>query len=130
MYTNVATIHSFKKRISSSKFHFVKQNKTLSREGISVLGLYGTLSYSMKLYDSILVYRTCRNQAWWRTPLIPALGGRGRKISEFEASLVYRVNSRTVRQYRETRSQKQTNKQTNKQTKKPFRVYTFIFHCN
>jgi radical SAM superfamily enzyme with C-terminal helix-hairpin-helix motif len=25
------------------------------------------------------------------------LGGRGRQISEFEASLVYRVNSRTVR---------------------------------
>jgi hypothetical protein len=25
------------------------------------------------------------------------LGGRGREISEFEASLVYRVNSRTVR---------------------------------
>jgi hypothetical protein len=25
------------------------------------------------------------------------LGGRGRRISEFEASLVYRVSSRTVR---------------------------------
>jgi hypothetical protein len=34
---------------------------------------------------------------WWRTPLIPALGGRGRQISEFEASLVYRVSSRTAR---------------------------------
>jgi hypothetical protein len=34
---------------------------------------------------------------WWHTPLIPALGGRGRQISEFEASLVYRVSSRTVR---------------------------------
>jgi hypothetical protein len=32
---------------------------------------------------------------WWCTPLIPALGGRGRWISEFEASLVYRVSSRT-----------------------------------
>ena len=30
---------------------------------------------------------------WWRTPLIPALG-RQRQISEFEASLVYMVNSR------------------------------------
>jgi hypothetical protein len=30
-------------------------------------------------------------------PLIPALGGRGRQISEFEASLVYRVSSRTAR---------------------------------
>jgi hypothetical protein len=34
---------------------------------------------------------------WWRTPLIPALGSRGRQISEFEASLVYRVSSRTTR---------------------------------
>ena len=31
---------------------------------------------------------------WWRTPLIPALGSRGRWISEFKASLVYRVSSR------------------------------------
>ena len=31
----------------------------------------------------------CARQ-WWRTPLIPALGGgRGRWISEFKASLVY-----------------------------------------
>jgi hypothetical protein len=30
-------------------------------------------------------------------PLIPALGRQGRQISEFEASLVYRVSSRTVR---------------------------------
>jgi hypothetical protein len=32
-------------------------------------------------------------------PLIPALGrqGRGRRISEFEASLVYRVSSSTAR---------------------------------
>jgi hypothetical protein len=30
-------------------------------------------------------------------PLIPHLGGRGRWISEFVASLVYRVSSRTAR---------------------------------
>ena len=30
-------------------------------------------------------------------PLIPHLGGRGRQISEFKASLVYRVSSRTAR---------------------------------
>jgi hypothetical protein len=30
-------------------------------------------------------------------PLIPALGGRGRLISEFKASLVYRVRSRRTR---------------------------------
>lgn len=30
---------------------------------------------------------------WWRTPLIPALGGK----AEFKASLVYRASSRTAR---------------------------------
>jgi hypothetical protein len=34
---------------------------------------------------------------WWLTPLNPHLGGRGRKISEFKANLVYRVSSRTSR---------------------------------
>jgi hypothetical protein len=46
------------------------------------------------------------------------LGGRGRWISEFEASLVYKVSSRTAGLYRETLSQ--TNKQTtNKKTNQP-----------
>jgi hypothetical protein len=42
-----------------------------------------------------ILIRTHKNvyRQWWRTPLIPALGGRGRRISEFEASLVYRVSS-------------------------------------
>jgi hypothetical protein len=35
-------------------------------------------------------------------PLIPALGGRGRQISEFEASLVYKVSSRTAKANRKT----------------------------
>ena len=35
--------------------------------------------------------------AWWRTPLVPHLGGRGRQISKFEDSLVYRVSSRAAR---------------------------------
>jgi hypothetical protein len=45
--------------------------------------------------------------------LIPALG---RQISEFEASLVYRVSSRTARatQRNPVSKNKQTNKQTNK----------------
>jgi tartrate dehydratase alpha subunit/fumarate hydratase class I-like protein len=39
---------------------------------------------------------------WWCTPLIPAIGvgvggRRGRQISEFKASLVYKVSSRTAR---------------------------------
>ena len=33
----------------------------------------------------------------WRTPLIPAFQSRGSQISEFEASLVYRTNSRSAR---------------------------------
>jgi hypothetical protein len=45
-------------------------------------------------------------------------GGRGRQISEFEASLVYRVSSRTAKAiYRETLSRK-TNKQKQNKTKK------------
>jgi hypothetical protein len=41
------------------------------------------------------------------------LGGRGRQISEFEASLVYRVSSRTTRVIQRNpvlKKQKQTNK--------------------
>jgi hypothetical protein len=55
------------------------------------------------------------------------LGGRGRQISEFEASLVYKMSSRTVRDtQRNTVSKKQnktkqnkTNKQKKKTKKKP-----------
>ena len=39
---------------------------------------------------------TC--QAWWPTPLIPVLRGhRQENLCEFEANLVYRASSRTVR---------------------------------
>jgi hypothetical protein len=48
------------------------------------------------------------------------LGGRGRQISEFEASLVYRVSFRTARSSQRNPVSKKTttNKQTNKKTKK------------
>jgi hypothetical protein len=47
------------------------------------------------------------------------LGGRGRQISEFEASLVYKVSSRTARAIqRNPASKNKKKKQTNKQTKK------------
>jgi hypothetical protein len=36
-------------------------------------------------------------EQWWHIPLIPAFGRRGRWISEFKASLVYIVSSRTAR---------------------------------
>jgi hypothetical protein len=43
------------------------------------------------------------------------LGGRGRQISEFEASLVYRVSSRTARAtQRNPVSKKNNNNNTNK----------------
>jgi hypothetical protein len=50
------------------------------------------------------------------------LGGRGRQISEFEASLVYKVSSRTARdRYTEKPCLKKTNKtkQTKKKAKPP-----------
>jgi hypothetical protein len=37
------------------------------------------------------------------------LGGRGRRISEFKVSLVYRVSSRTAGLYKETLSPKTKN---------------------
>jgi hypothetical protein len=59
--------------------------------------------------------RTRQARQWWNTPLTQHLGGRGRQISEYKASLVYRVSFRTERLPREILSQK-TNKQkrTNK----------------
>jgi hypothetical protein len=50
------------------------------------------------------------------------LGGRGRQISEFEASLVYRVSSRTARLYRSTLSRKTKKKERKKSCK--WRVIT------
>jgi predicted RNA-binding protein YlxR (DUF448 family) len=46
------------------------------------------------------------------------LGGRGRWICEFEASLDYKVNSRTARTIQRNPVSKNKNKQTNKQTNK------------
>jgi hypothetical protein len=47
-------------------------------------------------------------------------GGRGRQISELEASLIYKVSSRTARAIRETLSRKTKNKKRkqNKNKKK------------
>jgi hypothetical protein len=47
------------------------------------------------------------------------LGGRGRRISEFEASLVYKVSSRTARatQRYPVSKNKNKNKNKNKQAK-------------
>jgi hypothetical protein len=48
------------------------------------------------------------------------LGGRGKQISEFEDSLVYRVSSRTARATQKnpvSKNKKQTNKQKKNKTK-------------
>jgi hypothetical protein len=45
------------------------------------------------------------------------LGGRGRWISEFEASLVYKVSSRTARATEKPCLEKPKKKQTNTKTK-------------
>jgi hypothetical protein len=50
---------------------------------------------------------------WWRTPLISALGGRVRWISEFKVSLVYIV-LRQSGLYRETLSRNPTPKKLSK----------------
>jgi hypothetical protein len=45
------------------------------------------------------------------------LGGRGRRISEFEASLVYRVSSRTARDIQKNPVLKKTKTKTKTTTK-------------
>jgi hypothetical protein len=59
------------------------------------------------------------------------LGGRGRWISEFEASLVYKMSSRTARDYKKYLSQKKQKTKTkkqNKQTKKNKSKFQFKVH--
>ena len=62
------------------------------------------------------------------------MGGRGRWISEFEASLVYKVSSRTARATqrnpvsKKNKKQKQKqNKQTKKKTKLSYKAFMFEF---
>ena len=50
--------------------------------------------------------------------LVQHLGARGRQISEFEASMVYRVSSRTVRTTQRNPVLKNKTKQKTKQNKK------------
>jgi hypothetical protein len=49
------------------------------------------------------------------------LGGRGRRISEFEASLVYRVSSRTVRAAQRNPVSKKKKKKEKKLVTQQFR---------
>jgi hypothetical protein len=55
---------------------------------------------------------------WWHMPLIPALGRQRQWISEFEASLVYRVSSRTARATQSNPVSKNKNKTKQKKIRK------------
>jgi hypothetical protein len=55
------------------------------------------------------------------------LGGRGRQISEFKVSLVYKVSPGTVRAtQRNPVSKKQTNKQTKRKKEKERKKHAFV----
>jgi hypothetical protein len=49
------------------------------------------------------------------------LGGRGRRISEFKAGLVYKVSSRTARAIQRNPVSKKNKKQKNKNNKKKWK---------
>jgi hypothetical protein len=58
---------------------------------------------------------------------VVALGGRGRWISEFEASLVYRVSSRTARAIQRNPVSKNLKQQ---QQKHPTYIYIMIHNSS
>jgi hypothetical protein len=64
--------------------------------------------------------RVVDHQAVVVPPLIPALGGRGRQISEFQVSLVYRVRPRTARANKNKQTNKKTCMEKQKQNKKKY----------
>jgi hypothetical protein len=67
---------------------------------------------------------------WWHMPLIPELEGRGRQISEFKASLVYRVSFRTSKGTQRNpvsinKNKIKQNKKTKKQQQRKMRVESY-----
>ena len=75
-----------------------------------------TLTEANKGYSSSLKESSAPGQ-WWCTPLVPALG---RQISEFGASLVYRVSSRKTKTTtnQNTHTQKKEKEKKKKEGKK------------
>jgi hypothetical protein len=57
------------------------------------------------------------------------LGGRGRQISEFEASLVYRVSSRTVRARQRNPFSKKQNQNETKQQQQQKKTFPHKIVC-
>jgi hypothetical protein len=70
------------------------------------------------LMGIFLDFLNLTGQWWWHTPLIPALGRQRQVVSVFEASLVYRVSSRTAWAIQRNPVLKTTTKQKQKQTNK------------
>jgi hypothetical protein len=59
-------------------------------------------------------------------PLVLHSGGRGRQISEFEASLVYKVSSRTARATQRNRVSKNQKKKKKEREREKFGKLTGI----
>ena len=64
---------------------------------------------------------------WWHTPLIPALGRQRQVDFEFEASLDYRVSTRTARATERNAVSKNKNKQTKKENYTFWSCFLFLF---
>jgi hypothetical protein len=66
-----------------------------------------------------------------KTCLAMQVGGRGRRISEFEASLVYRVSSRTARATQRNPVLKNKKKKEEEEQKRKKTTYNKLltFHC-
>jgi hypothetical protein len=80
---------------------------------IDLLFIYFEFRFSFLRLGCLQKCLSCR--AWWHTPLIPALG---KQISEFEASLVYKVSSRTARATQKNPVSKNQKKKKKKKEKK------------
>jgi hypothetical protein len=70
----------------------------------------GGLQGRLKLLRTVIKNKVWQ---WWSQHL----GGRGRRTSEFEASLVYRVSSRTARDTQRNPISNKTNKTKQNKTK-------------
>jgi hypothetical protein len=74
--------------------HFLKRDSPLSND-FSLCQDYTKVKYTN--YNLRIFLKSIFALFWWHTPLIPALGDKGRKISEFQDSLDYRANSKRAR---------------------------------
>jgi hypothetical protein len=64
------------------------------------------------------IYKRSFARRWWHSLLISELGGEGKQISEFGASLVYRVSSRTARAMQRNPVSKKPKTHTQKKKEK------------